>query len=145
MFSKACTYGIRALILITQRSNEGKKIGVKEIAEVTSTPEPFTAKILQQLSRQGVIQSIKGPKGGFFLDEEQQNTSIYDVVEAIDGDQLMTGCGLGFLECSDEKPCPMHAKFKSIRASINKMLETTTLKDLSDDVEGGLSFLALKR
>lgn len=144
MFSKACTYGIRALILIAQKSNEGKKTGVKEIAKETETPEPFTAKILQQLSKQGVIQSIKGPRGGFFVDEKQQKTSLYEIVNAIDGDQLMTGCGLGFLECSDEKPCPMHAKFKSIRADINTMLKSTTLEDLSNDVEGGLSFLALK-
>lgn len=145
MFSKACTYGIRALILITQKSNEGKKVGVKEIANDTSTPEPFTAKILQQLSRQGLIQSIKGPRGGFFLDEQQQNNSLYNVVIAIDGDLLMTGCGLGFEECSDERPCPMHGKFKFIRGDINEMLRTTTLKDLSSDVEGGLSFLSLKR
>lgn len=144
MFSKACTYGVRALILISKKSKEGLKIGGKEIAKLTAMPEPFTAKILQQLSRQGLIGSSKGPNGGFYLDDEQQNNTLFTIVEAIDGDQLMIGCGLGFEECSDERPCPMHGKFKSVRANINTMLQSTTLKEMSEDVDEGLSFLTLK-
>ncbi|MBB6459116.1 RrF2 family transcriptional regulator [Flammeovirga kamogawensis] len=141
MFSKACTYGIRAMILITKKSQEGCRIGVKEISKDTDTPEPFVAKILQQLTKLGLIQSNKGPKGGFSISDEQKETTLYTIVKAIDGDTLMTGCGLGFHECSEERPCPMHNKFKSVRAGLNDMLSETTLGELSTDVVDGLSFL----
>ncbi|MCB0485648.1 MAG: Rrf2 family transcriptional regulator, partial [Flavobacteriaceae bacterium] len=68
MFSKACEYAIRATLYISIKSIEGSRLGIKEIAKEIDSPEPFTAKILQTLSREGIISSIKGPNGGFFLE-----------------------------------------------------------------------------
>ncbi|NLR90292.1 Rrf2 family transcriptional regulator [Flammeovirga sp. SR4] len=141
MLSKACTYGIRALILVTQKSNIGNKIGGKDVAKLTDMPEQFVLKILQQLSKKELIESVKGPRGGFYMKEEQQEVTLYQVVNAIDGDQLMTSCGLGFEECSDLKPCPLHSKYKSIKTELVKMLHNTTIKEMSDDVLEGNSFL----
>ena len=70
MFSKACEYGIRAVIYIWSQSEEGKKIGIKDISKEIDGPEFFTAKILQSLAKQGVVSSAKGPNGGFFIEKE---------------------------------------------------------------------------
>ncbi|ANQ52629.1 Rrf2 family transcriptional regulator [Flammeovirga sp. MY04] len=141
MLSKACTYGIRALVYITQKTEEGKRVGSKEIAEHTKVPEPFIAKILQQIKKVGLIESAKGPKGGFYMLEDQLNVTLYKIVETIDGDDLMTSCGLGFEHCSDEKPCPLHNHFKGIKSDLNKMLIETTILDLAKGVEKGEAFL----
>ena len=69
MFSKACEYAIRAMLFIAQKSEAGYNIGIKEISKGIDAPEHFLAKILQELSRKGIVQSIKGPNGGFYLDE----------------------------------------------------------------------------
>ena len=61
MFSKACEYGIRAVIYIWSKSADGVKLGVKEICKEIDTPEFFTAKILQSLAKQNLISSTKGP------------------------------------------------------------------------------------
>jgi Rrf2 family transcriptional regulator, iron-sulfur cluster assembly transcription factor len=61
MFSKACEYGIRAVIYIWAQTKEGKKLGVKDICKEIDAPEYFTAKILQSLARQSIISSSKGP------------------------------------------------------------------------------------
>ena len=68
MFSKTCEYAIRAMIFIAQKSEHGIKVGIKEISKGIASPEHFIAKILQDLSRKGLVQSAKGPNGGFFLD-----------------------------------------------------------------------------
>ncbi|GJM63906.1 Rrf2 family transcriptional regulator [Persicobacter diffluens] len=133
MFSKACSYGIRALVFIASKSQQGERTGYKEIARAIESPEPFTAKILQNLSRQRLVESFKGPKGGFFLNQQQLETNLYEIVEIIDGPQLMHGCGLGFEKCSDEKPCPLHFRYEKVRASFTFMLENTDLKTLSQE------------
>ena len=67
MFSKTCEYAIRAVLFIAQKSADGTKIGIREIAKGIDSPEHFIAKILQDLSRKGMVQSQKGPAGGFYL------------------------------------------------------------------------------
>ena len=141
MFSKACEYGIRATIYIASKSRNGEKAGIKDICKEIGAPEHFTAKILQNLSRMKIISSVKGPNGGFYLDENDKNIKLIDVVKAIDGDKLFTGCGLGIKECSETKPCPIHNEFKVIRNSLQSMLEKTSIMDLTEDLERGLAFL----
>ncbi|BDC98104.1 Rrf2 family transcriptional regulator [Persicobacter psychrovividus] len=140
MFSKACSYGIRAMIYISAKTNQGIRLGIKDIAKEIESPEAFTGKILQTLSKKGLVDSVKGPKGGFSMTTEQQQVSLFDIVSNIDGDELMTGCGLGFKKCSEAHPCPMHHQYKEVRAQFNTMLRETQLKTLSDDFEQGLSF-----
>ena len=140
MFSKACEYGIRAVIFIVARSRNGKKVGIKDICHEIGAPEHFTAKILQNLSRLELINSTKGPNGGFFIGEGR-DVRLIEIVRAIDGDKLFTGCGLGISKCSEDKPCPIHFEFKQIRDNLKTMLETTSLQEVTEDLDKGLVFL----
>lgn len=142
MFSKACEYALRASIIIAQKSDEKHKLSIKQIAEDTKIPSHFMAKILQQLSRGGIVNSTKGPSGGFFVNEEQRQIKLMQIVRLIDGDELFTGCALGLPGCSDDKPCPLHEQFAKIRAEISEMLENTSLEDSSKQVQQGLTFLS---
>ena len=58
MFSKACEYAIKSSIYIAQNSIVGKRVNVKEVSKAVDAPEAFTAKILQQLCREGIMDSI---------------------------------------------------------------------------------------
>lgn len=142
MFSKACEYGIKASVYIIDCSLKNEKVGMKDVAKAIDSPEAYTSKILQQLSRNNIIQSEKGPTGGFSVEKEkidQLNLSM--IVSAIDGDAIYKGCGLGFHQCNESKPCIIHHQYKSIRDDLRTMLENTLLVDLSEDIEKGLSFL----
>lgn len=141
MFSKTCEYAIRALIFIAQKSELGIKVGIREISEGIAAPEHFIAKILQELSRQNLVQSAKGPNGGFYLDKSSKNKTLADVVIAMDGDKLFSGCGLGLKNCSEKKPCPLHDEFKMIRKQVYDMLKSKTLTDFNFELTLGMSFL----
>lgn len=141
MFSKTCEYAIRAMIFIAQKSKDGNKVGIKEIAKGIDSPEPFIAKILQDLSRKRLVQSLKGPNGGFYLDAEALKCSLADIVKVVDGDTLFTGCGLGLKQCSEKQPCPIHHEFKTIRKGIQHMLETAILAEFPEELEKSLTFL----
>jgi len=141
MFSKTCEYAIRAMIFIAQKSKDGNKVGIKEIAKGIDSPEHFIAKILQDLGRRRLLQSVKGPNGGFYLDEEALECSLADIVKVVDGDKLFTGCGLGLKQCSETHPCPIHNEFRSVRKGIQTMLENAKLGEFTEELEKRLTFL----
>lgn len=141
MFSKTCEYAIRASIFIAQRSKQGNRVSIKEIAEGIDSPEHFIAKILQELSRKDLVLSIKGPNGGFYHDPASLQRSLADVVKTFDGDKIFSGCALGLKQCSESHPCPIHDEFKKIRTNIQVLLEKTRLKDFTHETEKKLTFL----
>ena len=144
MFSKTCEYAIRALIYLAQRSKSGQKTSIKEIAKGIGSPEHFIAKILQDLGKKKLVASSKGPHGGFYLDESYLKKSVADIVLAVDGDKIFTGCGLGLNNCSEKKPCPIHHEFKHIRENITAMLRNATLADFENSDDEKITFLTIK-
>lgn len=144
MLSKTCEYAIRAMIFIAQKSKDGYKVGIKDIARGIDAPEHFIAKILQDLSRKQVVQSLKGPTGGFYLDDRSLKRSLADIVKVVDGDSLFVGCGLGLKQCNESKPCPIHFEFKKIRKEIQVMLEKAEIGKFTDQLDKRLVFLNRK-
>ncbi len=142
MFSKACEYGIRATLHIAEQSEKGNRTTIRDIAIAIDSPEAFTAKILQKLARHNIVHSIKGPYGGFFIAEDRiKEIKLKDLVYAIDGPSIYQGCALGLPQCNDEKPCPMHHKYASLREELNKMLEETSIQELAKGLKEGQTFL----
>lgn len=145
MFSKACEYSIRAAIFIAARSMEGKRSNLKIISTSIDSPEAFTAKMLQQLVRHKVIDSVQGVQGGFEIKKNRiRQIKLYDIVEAIDGDDVFKMCALGLKVCSSKNPCPIHHQFKVIRKSLKDMLNDVSLYQLSQGVIQGKTLLTLK-
>ncbi len=141
MFSKTCEYGIRASIYICATGSQDYKIGIAEISENIEAPSHFTAKILQTLVHTDILSSQKGVNGGFFMTKPQKNRQLIEVVRAIDGDKLFSGCGLGLKYCSDDEPCPLHDKYKIIRSNLEKMMERTTIDEMAKILKKGRKFI----
>ena len=131
MFSKSCEYGIRAAIYVAKHSLRNEKVSLIEVAKHTDSPPAFMAKILQKLTKTGILFSQKGPSGGFFItDDHLATVSLLSIVLAIDGDGIFENCTLGLRRCDDQKPCPMHHN-----------LNQTSLKSLAEEVSDGVTFL----
>jgi Rrf2 family protein len=144
MFSKACEYAIRAAIFIASESEKGQRASLKDIAREIDSPEAFTAKTLQKLSKNGIIVSTKGAHGGFEVKPEMMSSvKISQIVVAIDGDKVYTRCSLGLHNCSEDHPCPFHTRFKPVRNSLKDIVENTSLQDLTSGLIDGDTFLKL--
>jgi Rrf2 family iron-sulfur cluster assembly transcriptional regulator len=142
MFSKTCEYAIRASIFIATESYQGKRVTVKDIAEKIDSPKSFTAKILQILAKNNIVHSIQGIGGGFEIPKDTlSKINLAQIVTAIDGNEVYTNCGLGINHCSEDRPCPLYKKFKTIRKELATMLENTNLEELALDIKTGDSFL----
>lgn len=132
MFSKTTEYALRATIYIAEKGTIDHKLGIDEIAKAIDSPKPFTAKILQLLTKGGVISSIRGPNGGFYITRQSMKLPARAVLEAIEKEALLNRCILGLQKCSETNPCPMHAEFKTIRVQLNSLFEKKTIQNLAD-------------
>ena len=145
MFSKSTEYALRAVIYIGQKASEEQKLGLPEIASAIGSPQHFTAKILQQLTRnQQIVCSVRGPNGGFYLTEEAKNLPVRAILESIGEGDVLTKCVLGLHQCSESHPCPMHSEFKPIRKELVRLFETKTIRQLAEESQNG-KVLNIKR
>ena len=141
MLSQTSKIAIKAVIYLSEQSLKMKKASVDEISKEINASRHTVGKALQTLVKTGVIESLKGPKGGFYLDDAQQNQAIYNVIEAIEGADLFSRCGLGLTQCSSEHPCPIHDEYKIVRDKVQLMFTEKKVKDLREHVSKGSAFL----
>lgn len=136
MLSQKCKYAIRAVLYLSIESNQKKMLkGGKDVSEALKIPLAFTGKILLELARAGIITSVKGPGGGFFLSKENKNIPIIKIIEAMGDISYFTSCGLGLDECSEEHPCPIHDTFKISRDSLLKLFNDKTIGKLGLEIK----------
>jgi Rrf2 family protein len=109
----------------------GKLAGAREISQAENIPIQFLWKILQILSRRRLIRSFKGLRGGYQLAYPAGQVTVAMVLEANGGAARLQNCVLGLPQCSDEHACPLHDKWKHLRAGVNEMLDHSTLADLA--------------
>lgn len=132
MFNKETEYAIRGLVYIQTQNQQKQRPGIDEIAREIDAPRFFTAKILQRLVKQGFLTSQKGKGGGFQLPPEKSDRTLKDVIVSIEGDHIFTGCGLGLSHCGCEPPCPLHDQYAGIRAAIDTLVSTETIRSLAE-------------
>lgn len=141
MISQTCKIAIKAAIYLSVKSTTGYKASIKEIAEHINASEHTVGKTLQTLVKHSIINSFKGPTGGFYLSDEQQNQPIFNIVETIEGKGIFKKCGLGLSKCSATHPCPIHNEYKVARELIEQIFKEKKVKDLCTAVNNGMAFL----
>lgn len=136
MISNSAKYAIKAVIYLGLHSSKSNKILTREMFEEIQVSESYLAKILQQLSRRGIISSTKGRNGGFYLSEQNFEHSLMDIVRVVDGDQSVDSCILGISNCNLDHPCPLHDLVGKGKTEFNRTMETTYLKDIMGTLQG---------
>lgn len=144
MLTNACQYAIRSILYLAINSNESKKIGVKTIAEELETPQPFLSKLLQQLTRDKLVSSTKGPNGGFYLNEKNKENAVWDVIISIDGADKFENCFLGLAKCNDKSPCPVHFIVAPFKQSIVENFRDRTITEYAETIKNTRQVLSLK-
>ena len=144
MLTSASKYAIRSVLYLALNSDETKKIRVKKIAEELEAPRPFLAKLLQQLNRNELVSSTKGPNGGFFLNEKNRENSVWNVISNIGGTEKFDQCFLGLSECSDQNPCPVHYKVSRFKQGILVDFKDKTILQWAKEINNSKKVLSLK-
>ncbi|HQH74593.1 MAG TPA: Rrf2 family transcriptional regulator [bacterium] len=129
MLSKTGIHAIRAVIALAELP-EGAFAGATVIAQSIQAPKNYLGKLLQMLARDGLLESQKGLGGGFRLARDPRTITLLDVVEPIEHISRWNGCILGRETCSEQNPCAMHDRWKTVRDAYLVMLGETTIAQL---------------
>ena len=137
LFSRQCEYALQAVCYLALKGG-GEMSSIKELTEKLEIPYHFLGKILQSLSRKGLLKSLKGPTGGFALGMPAKEITLFHIVEAIDGVKFTSACVMGFPECSGKNPCAVHEQWGGLRDGIYKMLVHKHIAEVAKDMRKGV-------
>jgi Rrf2 family transcriptional regulator, iron-sulfur cluster assembly transcription factor len=131
MLSNTCKYALRSIIYIGIKSTSTNLVNVRTIATDLDVPMQFLSKILQVYVRKGILNSVKGPSGGFNFKKDPSDVTLYELVTIIDGPELFDNCIIGTKPCnsSDSKmeKCAVHSKFSSVRNEVAEFFKNETV------------------
>lgn len=130
VFSKSFGYALRGVLYLALVEDEGKRVQLNEIAAKLTVPRHFLGKVMNRLVNEGVINSMKGPFGGFCMNESTLNTSLLKLMSITGETEEFSTCVLRLRKCNSQSPCPLHGQVESLRIQWQTLLATTTVGDL---------------
>jgi Rrf2 family protein len=134
LLSKACEYGIRAVLYLTSGPND-TYVPIRSVSDALGIPYHFLAKVVQTLAQADVITSSRGPHGGIALARPASQITLKEIVLAIDGASIFTECVLGLPGCGERKPCPLHEQWATARDRIHRMFDHVSLAEMAERME----------
>ncbi|MDP6570100.1 MAG: Rrf2 family transcriptional regulator [Candidatus Marinimicrobia bacterium] len=141
LLTKSCQYAIRAIMFLATQP-ENIPVLQRDIAEILNIPNHFLGKILQQLAKHDIVHSQRGKSGGFTLCHHAEELTLYKIAEIVDGEKFLDGCVVGFPNCSDVNPCPVHKEWKQMKEMIIAFLQRKQIHQLSGKLEPKLEDLS---
>jgi Rrf2 family transcriptional regulator, nitric oxide-sensitive transcriptional repressor len=127
MFSQTAEYAIRVIVFLG--TLRGEPATTRQIAAATRVPEGYLAKILQSLSRAGLVQSQRGLHGGSTLARDPSKITLYDVVNAISPLPRIVSCPLGLVS-HGTKLCAVHRRLDDAVAMVEKVFRESSIAEL---------------
>ncbi|MFK7883154.1 MAG: Rrf2 family transcriptional regulator [Phycisphaerales bacterium] len=130
MLSQAVGYAALSLGFLAGRP-DGTAL-VREIAAACEIPAPYLSKIVNQLSRAGLVKTQRGVGGGARLSREAPLISLYDLCEVLNDPAIQSRCMLGVADCSDQRGCPAHEFNSARRERLIEYLKSMSIADIAE-------------
>ncbi len=140
IFSKTVGYALQTAIFLSNRSDK-KPAHQKEIAEALDIPHHYLGKILQPLTRSGIIGSKTGAFGGFYLAKPADDIVLCDIVTVFETADFFEGCVLGFPGWEDSTPCAVHKDWRSAKVIIQDFMTKHTLAEWGSEIDIKLDYI----
>lgn len=130
MFSRTADYAIRAVLLLARNTNAAP-LSADELATALGAPRNYLGKTLNTLVRQGVLNSTRGPRGGFTLVKDADRLSIADIVDLFSEPKVTVNhCIMGNRPCNPANPCVAHERWTDVTERARTPLMRTTIAEL---------------
>lgn len=130
LFTKESDYAIR----IVRALKSGEQRNVQEICDAEEIPKAFCYKITKKLSQAGIVEAVRGAKGGFCLTRSIRELTLYDVIIAVEPDFSVIECIHHFCnQNSGSKRCKVHCELLEIQHTVEELLQKKTLYDILEE------------
>ncbi len=128
LVTRETDYAVRCVLYLAKIGDGVASVG--EIAKRTNIPKSFLAKILQRLVREGIVESSRGAKGGFWLVKKPEHLTLLEVFFAMQGAAPINMCAIDKRRCRMSAQCCVHPIWVDIRREVEKRLATQTIANL---------------
>lgn len=129
--TRAADYAVRVMIHLAGLP-PGARVSRSELSAAAECPEQFLCKVLQNLTRAGLVISHRGNTGGFELEESHRNASVLEVVEAVEGPIRLNLCLTSDHACNRQGWCPAHGVWAEAQAALTQVLRAATIGFLAE-------------
>lgn len=130
MVTKTLQHALAAFVILANEHSD-EFLGARQIAEQIDAPANYLGKLLQDFAQRGLLESRKGPNGGFRLARSAESISLFEIAEPIENLESYNRCFMGRKVCSSTNPCPVHYHWHGIRNAFIGFLKGTSLRDAS--------------
>jgi Rrf2 family protein len=139
MISKKTKYALKALQYLAVHHKDGPVL-ISKLSEKERIPKKFLESILLELNKNGILESKKGKRGGYFLRKAPKEVTLGQVMRILEGPLAPLPCASQTAyrrcdECVDEKICAIRMVMKDVRDATARILDSTTLEDVLEMVE----------
>jgi Rrf2 family protein len=131
--TRAADYAVRVMIHLAGLP-PGSRASRGELAGAAECPEQFLSKVLQSLTRAGLVISHRGNTGGFELPEAHRSASVLDVVQAIEGPIRLNLCLTSDHSCGRQQWCPAHGVWVEAQKAMVGVLQSASVGNLAQQV-----------
>jgi Rrf2 family protein len=129
--TREADYAVRCVLFLSKEVDRTVTAG--EISKSVSIPRSFLAKILQRLSKKGLVKSTQGIAGGFQLTKHPGDVNLLDVIEAIQGPVATNLCAVDNRLCGRSSTCVVHPIWVKLRQDTEERLKEETFAKLIQD------------
>lgn len=137
ILSKSFGYALRGILYVTYMSNEKERVPLSEIAANLSAPRHFLAKIMKEMVKENILFSVKGPHGGFCINETTLQTPLIKLMQITGEPEQFDSCVLRLCKCNISDPCPLHQQAEPIKRQWHDLMTNTTISDLLNNQQPG--------
>lgn len=130
IFSKTFGYALRSILYIALMRGERHLIQIDEVAAQLGVPRHFLGKIMKDLVKEGLLESVKGPYGGYGLAPGTLDTPLLRLEALTDGLGNFSNCVLRLRACNSATPCPLHRQMEKVKKELRRIMEETTIGSL---------------
>jgi Rrf2 family protein len=128
LITRETDYAVRCVLYLARKPEQ--RTIVDEIAQCMHIPKHYLAKILQRLVREGIVESVRGIKGGYRLLKPTKEISLMDILGTIQGAVPVNVCALDKRRCQMSSTCSVHPIWVEIRKDIETRLKRETIDKL---------------
>lgn len=129
--TRVTDYGI--LLMTSMVSSREKPVTSNELSGLTHVPAPTVSKILQNLLSAGLVESVRGARGGYRLARDAQAINLRDIIQCLEGTIALTTCNLEENDCDQLSVCSTVHNWKRINVAIQEALGSISLEDMASD------------
>ncbi len=131
--SEATSLAFHAMALLSAEPD--RRHPTRELAETLRVSETHLAKVMQRLAKQGIVESVRGPGGGFRLGMGVDEVTLLEIFETIEGPFNPSNCLLGGMLCGGRK-CIFGELIRTVNEKVLTYLSETRLGELAGIYEG---------